>query len=851
MYRKSPVGSCFSTRISGVNRALLAIFAIVILGLADLPGASAAPTIVKIGRREACVFKDSKFRHAQLDPSARRPTYKVTSASAFASWKRALKQLQKVAAPSRQEKSQINSYRLLIENYQHCAAMSLSGSTPTPTPTSTYRPPSVPSGTPTPTPPPTRTATPSPTPTQVPCALTVPATALNATERTPVTATLPRPDCPLALRYELVVAPLHGQGAILPNGEVQYRSAWDVRTDQMTYRVCADERGSCGAPAPINFTVAAAGAFAGAADSLAPYRESLTAAERAWIVDKLALNQQLMLKDGADRMSLTQFLSERVLNPNWVSPDLRDALLRLKARHAQFRVPDPYWQDEWTRVVETPSPAAGEPTVYYLPGENFTTVTEQQDALERYMRPALSPYHPTLHKYYWANSSISYYLMMRARYLSPSAALMTHILLGHFGINSNNVSGGDEHIIGRYLKTVERESLGNFARLLLGTTPDGCGQPGSSAGILCDTFANTFLANEQNTPESPNQNFSRELMELFTMSPIDPRSGLPNYTDIDDIETATSFVSGYQVQGDTYFGHLAFVPARHDQLPHSMFGHLAALYPELPIRNQSMTPKQFVRHLMDRHPSVPYFLARKIFSMLVYPDPSDALVEQLAADFKATDYNIGALLMEIGRSEAFFSAHARQQHCVQEPFRVFTRVINGLGLPLINHSSDAYATDVQYDLGTRVTTAFANTGEQHLGWATVFSLDYCGRSPGKDGAGEWLKASRLLGRATGMITMINNLGFRTWDDFRYASLVSQMSRGAASSPDDAIDFFSDRMQVPVSAQERVLLRQYLTVDDFGGGAIPVDWDAHNAALMERKLPGLTVLMTSLPSANVR
>src|SRR6201996_6441170 len=111
---------------------------------------------------------------------------------------------------------------------------------------------------------------------------------------------------------------------------------------------------------------------------------------------------------------------------------------------------------------------------------------------------------------------------------------MTLFWHNHFACNIGNAYHQQQ------LNNIERtNALGNFKTLLL--------QVSQSAAML------QFLNNQQNQKGHPNENYARELMELFTL-------GRGHYTEQDIKESARSF-TGWEYKGKTGFD--AFNPVTH------------------------------------------------------------------------------------------------------------------------------------------------------------------------------------------------------------------------------------------------------------------------------------------------
>src|SRR5690606_3350099 len=104
-------------------------------------------------------------------------------------------------------------------------------------------------------------------------------------------------------------------------------------------------------------------------------------------------------------------------------------------------------------------------------------------------------------------------------------------------------------------------------------------------------------------------------------------------------------LSGYKEKWSN--GPFGYFPGRHSTEERSMFHELGEFYPDLPIEQESLTPEQFATHVLLRHPGVARFIAGKLFSMLVYPDPPAQVIEELAEHFRNTNYDILDLLKTI------------------------------------------------------------------------------------------------------------------------------------------------------------------------------------------------------------
>lgn len=159
-----------------------------------------------------------------------------------------------------------------------------------------------------------------------------------------------------------------------------------------------------------------------------------------------------------------------------------------------------------------------------------------------------------------------------------------------------------------------------------------------------------WLDNHENVAGSPNENFARELFELFTL-------GIGHYTEEDVAETARAF-TGYTfarirepdgpVVGPRY--EFIFRPRLHDHGEKTVLGRTGALNGD-----------DILRIAVARE-ETSKFVARKFWEYFVYLNPSDAIVDRLAAAWRSSDLDIKELVRTIIRHPEFFSERAVRTH---------------------------------------------------------------------------------------------------------------------------------------------------------------------------------------------
>ena len=148
-----------------------------------------------------------------------------------------------------------------------------------------------------------------------------------------------------------------------------------------------------------------------------------------------------------------------------------------------------------------------------------------------------------------------------------------------------------------------------------------------------------WLDSNSNVKGKPNENYARELMELFSL-------GVGHYTEKDIREAARAF-TGWRTDGESF----TFDPRLHDDGRKTVLGQTGA-----------WDGGDVVRIVLEQ-PAAARFLVRKLYHAFISEKsvPPDALLEPLCESFRKSDYDIAALVRTILASRHFYSAHAFRQ----------------------------------------------------------------------------------------------------------------------------------------------------------------------------------------------
>jgi uncharacterized protein (DUF1800 family) len=185
---------------------------------------------------------------------------------------------------------------------------------------------------------------------------------------------------------------------------------------------------------------------------------------------------------------------------------------------------------------------------------------------------------------------------------------------GHFASRNLNILYQQQ-----LLDVIRQNALGNFGNLLRDVS--------KSAAMI------NFLNNNQNKKGHPNENFAREVMELFTM-------GRGNYTENDIKEAARAF-TGW---GANLSGEFTFRKFQHDDGKKTLLGKTGNFNGD------------DVLNILLEHKQTASYITRKIYRFFVNDVPDEAHVTWLADRFYQSHYDIKELMKDILSSEWFYDA---------------------------------------------------------------------------------------------------------------------------------------------------------------------------------------------------
>ena len=205
----------------------------------------------------------------------------------------------------------------------------------------------------------------------------------------------------------------------------------------------------------------------------------------------------------------------------------------------------------------------------------------------------------------------------------------------HFGTETNTIGIGN--FIYGHNNLLRNNSLGNFKSLVRNVTTD--------PGMLI--YLNGYL----NSASAPDENFARELMELFTLG----KGPTVAYTEV-DVRTAARILTGWRINittGATYFDS-----TKHDTNAKqfsSYFGN--ATINGQTGANGALETDDLINMIFSKD-EVSKYICRSLYRWFVYYTIDAAaeanVIEPLSAIFRSSNYDIKTLLSALFKSEHFF-----------------------------------------------------------------------------------------------------------------------------------------------------------------------------------------------------
>jgi uncharacterized protein (DUF1800 family) len=239
-----------------------------------------------------------------------------------------------------------------------------------------------------------------------------------------------------------------------------------------------------------------------------------------------------------------------------------------------------------------------------------------------------------------------WWLLKMAWTQRPLLEKMTLFWHGHFVSAQSKVGGQQDSIrMINQVNTLRIHAFDTFDNLLLAGTTD--------PAMLF------YLDLASSTAKQPNENYARELMELFTL-------GLGHYTQ-QDVSEGAAALTGWELDAvDPLTSSYNIV--RHNQLTKTYLGHTGNL------------DYKDVLNILANHPATPGFIANKLFTFFAYENPSASDIQPLIDAYNTSGHNMGSVMRALLLSPQFSSPKAYRAR-IKSPVEYAVGVYRALSIP--------------------------------------------------------------------------------------------------------------------------------------------------------------------------
>jgi uncharacterized protein (DUF1800 family) len=194
--------------------------------------------------------------------------------------------------------------------------------------------------------------------------------------------------------------------------------------------------------------------------------------------------------------------------------------------------------------------------------------------------------------------------------------------------------------------------------------------------VTIDPSMLRYLTGELNVRGAPNENYARELMELFTLGVLNS-AGQPNYSQ-DDVEQLAKALSGWQIN-DTDPNNVSsyFTQAQWYDGPKIIFGQWG-----------NFTTSQAVNLVLSQ-PAHPAFIVNALWNEFIVPPPDAATLQTLTSSYTSSGFQLKPLLQQILTHPLLFDS-LDEPDMVKPPVVYVVGAMRALGVGITDSTASDY-----------------------------------------------------------------------------------------------------------------------------------------------------------------
>src|SRR6266851_2703436 len=318
-------------------------------------------------------------------------------------------------------------------------------------------------------------------------------------------------------------------------------------------------------------------------------------------------------------------------------------------------------------------------------------------------------------------------------------------------------------------------------------------------GITSDPAMLFYLDLTKSTKKAPNENYARELMELFTL-------GLGHYTQQDVYEGAAA-LTGWHARGLT--SH--YNPGDHNDLSKTYLQQTG-----------NFDYKDVIR-ILTNHPATPWFICRKLFTFFAYENPNDDDLKPLVDAYVQSGHNMGEVMRTLLLSPQFSATRAYRSR-IKSP---------------VEYAVGAYrALSIQGD-GSGLPTLVTLMGQ------TIFDPPNVAGWPGDKVSALWLNSGTWMTRLNYIDLLLVRGTSAHGSSTSLVDLQGTVNKYKLNSPEQFVDHFSSfLLDSNLDSNRRTQLLDYFTAQDGSSGGRPITLTSGKSYPLGRVRGTLYLMMAS-------
>jgi uncharacterized protein (DUF1800 family) len=339
-------------------------------------------------------------------------------------------------------------------------------------------------------------------------------------------------------------------------------------------------------------------------------------------------------------------------------------------------------------------------------------------------------------------------------------------------------------------------ALGNFKQMLLAVTTDPC--------ML------KYLNGTNNVKKAPDENYGRELQELFTIG----KDNGPHYTE-DDVKAAAKVLTGFRIENKILAeAHGIFEPNRHDSTdkPFSSF-YNNNIIKGLANKEGANELDAMIDMILQQE-EVSRYICRKLYRFFVYHAIDDVteknIIEPLAKTFRKNNYEVKPVLQQLFSSRHFFDT-VNKGALIKSPVDFCVGLCREYNISFPGEDDTVSQYALWYNIQNSASQLQQSIGDPPnvAGWAAYYQMPQYDKI--------WINSDTLPKRNLFTDRMVNNGFAKDKQKIMIDVIAYTQTFVNAGNPDALIQEAAQRLySVPLPEKEKQYLKEGILLSGLQG-----------------------------------